>query len=200
MSLITPNTHLIALDSLLAPKCREAADCFANGLNAILLAYQTEFLGDMRYNPGPDDLIFVTNNSASAAFEFQTIVAGTSLSSLAQDSRIPVADAKRPLAQWLRRLQTKAWKSKNDPCSLSWQAVWHCWGLTRETPLSSVEFPVYSLADVLGQGTKSFPHLAGRLADRSLQTPLYRRRVESANARENRKMCPARKGGRSTSP
>lgn len=149
----------MAWGSLLAPKCHEAAKFFANGLNAILLAYQTEVLGDIQYNPGPDDLIFVANESASAAFEFQTIIAGTSLRSLAQEMT-PTADAKKPLAQWLRRMETKAWKRKNSPCTLSWQSIWHCWGLTRENPVSSVHFPVYCPTDILDQGQSfltSFP-------------------------------------------
>jgi hypothetical protein len=137
--------------SLGAEEYPESAECFAKGLNAILLAYQQETLGDMQYHAGPDDLIFVANQSESAACDYQMIIAGTSLRALAAESQATSADAKKPLAQWARRLETKAWKRKNNPCTLSWQSVWHCWDLNLENRISSVEFPVYCIADILGE-------------------------------------------------
>jgi hypothetical protein len=156
---------LTAGASLLAPQCREAADSFASGLNTILLASQTEVFGDLQYHAGPDDLIFVTNLGENAAFDREMLIASTSLRGLAHESQAPPIDAHKPLVQWVRRLQTKAWKHKHNPCTLSWQSIFHCWDLNRLNPVSSVEFPEYCIADILGEGQFVCTHLAEWLTD-----------------------------------
>jgi hypothetical protein len=107
----------------------------------------------------------VPNLGDNAAFAREMFIACTSLRGLAQESHPPLIDAQKPLAQWVRRLQTKAWKRKHNPCTLSWQSIMHCWDLNRVNPVSSVEFPEYCIADILGEGQLLDTHLPERLTD-----------------------------------
>ena len=128
---------------------------FADGLNAILLAYESESLGDLE--PCKGGLIFTVNEQHNISTRKPwTNIVGTRLEHL-RALAPPVKKASLDnLAGWVSRLKAPQWKNQHPVCQLPWQNVWNCIDIKTTEKATPCSFPEFKIEGLVGSG-KTLP-------------------------------------------
>ncbi|KAH6904250.1 hypothetical protein BKA70DRAFT_1565962 [Coprinopsis sp. MPI-PUGE-AT-0042] len=129
---------------------RQRTQHVVDGLNATLLAYHQDTIGDFVHQASDDDLIFVSNEYDSANGGTMVTVAGTNLRTLRQLSPSRAPGRNKSFRQWLSQLNTKTWKRARQPCHIPWKDIWHCFDVKATSPMALFDLPCFSVPDVLG--------------------------------------------------